>query len=207
MIEPLDAVLRTESPAGYFKSLFVLYHHNAYLALLIHIRPTVARAVHGFGPFLFKNRLSVTMPRVLSFLLELRKAEAARLPVGVAGFCWGGGHIMQLATEPPSNNKALVDVCFTAHPSGLSFPKDIEGVRKPLSVAIGDKDPLMTPKQSQETEAVLKKNMVEQEVVIYQGAGHGFSVRIDRTNPKQSEQAVLAEQQAVKWFTKHFEKS
>ena len=113
---------------------------------------------------------------------------------------------MQLATEATDDKKALVDVCFTAHPSGLSFPKDIEGIRKPFSVAIGDKDPLMTPKQSVETEWVLRKNKVEQEVVVYEGAGHGFSVRIDRTNPKQTEQAVQAEQQAVKWFTKHFER-
>lgn len=154
---------------------------------------------------MYKNRLSVTMPRVKSFLTELRKAEAAKLPVGVAGFCWGGQHLVQLASEAPSDGN-LVDVCFAANPSGLSFPKDIEGIRKPFSVAVGGSDPLMTPKQAVETEAVLRKNKVEQEVVVYEGAGHGFSVRIDRTNPKQTEQAVQAEQQAVAWFTKHFEK-
>ncbi len=139
----------------------------------------------------------------MGFLTELSKAEAAKLPVGVAGFCWGGQHIVRLATEAPSDSKALVDVCFAAHPSGLSYSKDIEGIRKPLSVALGDKDALTTLEQARETEAVLRKNKVEQEVVIYEGAGHGFIVRIDRTNPKQTEQAV----QAVKWFTRHFEKS
>lgn len=154
---------------------------------------------------MIKNRQSVTMPRVMGFLTELRKTEASNLPLGVAGFCWGGLHAVHLAAEPPSNGKPLVDVFFTAHPSAVSFPKDIEKIRKPLSVAIGDKDPLMTPKQARETEAVLRKNKVEQEVVIFEGAGHGFSVRIDRTNPKQTEQAVQAEVQAVRWFTKHFE--
>ena len=57
----------------------------------------------------------------------------------------------------------------------------------------------MTPKQVRESVEVLKKNKVEHEIVMYEGAGHGFSVRIDRTNPKLTEQAV-------KWFTKHFEK-
>jgi dienelactone hydrolase len=155
---------------------------------------------------MFKNRFSLTMPRVMSFLIELRKAEAAKLPVGVAGFCWGGQHLVHLAAEAPSNSKALVNVCFAAHPSAVSFPKDIERITKPFSVAIGDRDPLMTLEHARETEAVLRKNKVEQEVVIYEGAGHGFSVRIDRTNPKQTEQAVQAEEQAVKWFTKHFEK-
>ena len=46
-----------------------------------------------------------------------------------------------LAAEAPSDNKALVDVVFTAHPSGLKFPTEIEAIRKPFSVAIGDKDP------------------------------------------------------------------
>lgn len=178
-----------------------------YSGLLIYIRYDVARAIYGFGPFMFKNRLSITMPRVMSFLTELRKAEAAKLPVGVAGFCWGGQHVVHLAAEAPSDSKPLVDVCFTAHPSAVSFPQDIEKIRKPFSVAIGDKDPLMTQEQARETEAALRKNKVEYEVVVYEGAGHGFSVRIDRTNPKQTEQAVQAEEQAVKWFTKHFEKS
>jgi dienelactone hydrolase len=174
--------------------------------MLIHTRHDLGRAVYGFGPFLFKNRLSVTTPRVITFLTAIHKAEAAELPVGVAGFCWGGQHVVQLAAEMPGDSKALVDVCFTAHPSSLSFPNDIEKIKKPFSVAIGTKDPLMTPKQAQETEAVLTKNKVEHEIVIYEGAGHGFSVRIDRTNPKQTEQAVKAEKQAVKWFTLHFEK-
>lgn len=147
------------------------------------------------------------MPRVESFLTELRKAEAANLPVGVAGFCWGGKHAVQLASEVPSEtSKPLVDVCFTAHPSALEFPKDIEAIKKPISFAIGDCDPLMTPEQVRESEALLRKNKVEYEAVSYEGAGHGFSVRIDRTNSKQTEQAVQAEKQAVKWFTKQFEK-
>jgi dienelactone hydrolase len=174
--------------------------------ICLSIRYNIVRTIYGFGPFMFKNRLSVTMPRVMSFLAQLRQAEAAKLPLGVAGFCWGGPHLVQLAKEMNGEGKALVDVCFTAHPSALSFPKDIEGIRKPFSVAVGDKDPLMTPAQALETEAILRNSAVEHEVVVYEGAGHGFSVRIDRTNPKQTEQAVLAEKQAVNWFTKHFEK-
>lgn len=89
---------------------------------------------------------------------------------------------VQLAAEAPSDSKALVGVCFAAHQLGLSYPKDIEGIRKPFSVALGDEDPLTTLEQARETEAVLRKNQVEQDVMIYEGAGHGFSVRIDRTD-------------------------
>jgi dienelactone hydrolase len=207
VIEPLDTAMRIESFMGFFRNLLDIHPQICNFSRpLIDTSYDFIRAVYGFGPFMVKNRLSVTMPRVMDFLTKLREAEAANLPVGVAGFCWGGQHTVHLAAEPPSNSKALVDVFFTAHPSSLSFPKDIERIRKPLSVAVGDKDPLMTPAQARETEAMLKKNKVEQEVVIFEGAGHGFSVRIDRTNPKQTEQAVQAEVQAVRWFVKHFEK-
>lgn len=65
------------------------------------------------------NRLSVSMPRVTCFLTELLEAEAAKLPVGAGGFRWGGQYLVQLANEAPSDSKALVQICFAAHPSGL----------------------------------------------------------------------------------------
>lgn len=43
--------------------------------------------------------------------------------------------------------------------------------------------------------------------MIYEGAGHGFSVRIDRTDQKQTEQAAQAGEKAVKWFTRYFGRS
>jgi dienelactone hydrolase len=98
----------------------------------------------------------------------------------------------------------LVDVLFMAHPSALAIPRDIKGIRKPTGVAVGSKDNWMNSEQVREMEAVLKGNGVVCEVVVYEGAGHGFSVRIDRKNPKQAEQAVLAEEQAVAWFTRCF---
>lgn len=206
VIEPLDTAMRTESFMGFLRNWYGIQDCIFNLSRpLIENRYDVIRAVYGFVPHLIKNRMSVTMPRVIDFLTKLRQAEAANLPVGVAGFCWGGLHTIQLAAEAPGNSKALVDVFFTAHPSSVSFPKDIEGIKKPISIAVGDKDPLMTPKQAEETEAILRKNKVEQEIVIFEGAGHGFSVRIDRTNPKQTEQAIQAEVQAIRWFTKHFE--
>ena len=175
------------------------------------LRSNITRAVTGFGPFMLKNRLGVTLPRVKNFLTELRNAEAARLPVGVAGFCWGGQHLVHLAAEPPRNSgannnsiKPLVDICFAAHPSGLSFPKDISSIQKPISIAVGDKDPLMTPAQGKQADEVLTRHNIEHEIVTFEGAGHGFSVRIDRTNPRQTEQAVKAERQAVEWFSRHF---
>jgi dienelactone hydrolase len=143
------------------------------------------------------------MPKVLEFISELRQSEAKELHIGVAGFCWGGQHIVELARGPVEQS-SLVHALFTAHPSMLSIPNDIEAIRKPLSIAVGDSDHLLSEKQIRQIDQILERNAVLHEVVIYEGAGHGFSIRIDRVNLKQAEQAVQAEKQAVDWFTKCF---
>ena len=85
------------------------------------------------------------------------------------------------------------------------MPSDVDSVRKPLSIAVGDKDNWLTPEQTRETEKTLKRlegevEGMRSEVVVYPSAGHGFSVRIDMKNPKQVEQSVQAERQAMEWF-------
>ena len=51
----------------------------------------------------------------------------------------------------------------------------------------------MSPGQAKETKAVLSHNQVKHHVEMYEGAGHGFSERIGRTNQNQTKQAVKAE--------------
>lgn len=98
----------------------------------------------------------------------------------------------------------LIDSVFTAHPSMLTLPADFD-VRRPVSVAVGDKDNWLTEQQAKEVEGQLKRLErdvpgMESEVVIYPDAAHGFSVRIDLKNPRQVEQSQQAERQAIEWF-------
>ena len=75
-------------------------------------------------------------------------------------------------------------------------------------MCIGDVD-LMTPmKQVDQIKGILEKmkEEVESEVVVYEGATHGFAVRGDRGNEKQKRQGLEAEDQLVNWFLRHFEK-
>jgi hypothetical protein len=85
---------------------------------------------------MFYNRQAVTKPRIFDFFKSLRQHEAANLPVGTAGFA-GEVDITLLChdSEKASNGKGLVDAGFTAHPSMLVLPGDIEAVQKPLSIA------------------------------------------------------------------------
>ncbi|KAI1875664.1 uncharacterized protein JN550_001950 [Neoarthrinium moseri] len=167
-------------------------------------------------PWLFWTRESATRPRLTKFFQDLRSNpapfETQRLKIGVAGFCWGGNHTIFLARDEPHTRVSssgsgetlpLVDCGFTAHPSFVTVPKDIEGIRRPISIANGPDDQFL----GRENMAVLKRILEAKEdnaheVVVYDGAKHGFAIRGDPNDPKQAELGAQAENQAVNWFKK-----
>jgi dienelactone hydrolase len=144
----------------------------------------IGAAIGGMAPFMYHNRIPVSQPRVRQFMLALREeADKLKLPVGAAGFCWGGNHTVVLCkgpTDTPLNKKGerpLVDVGFTAHPSFLTYPTDFETIQIPLSVAFGDHDPVNAVKNIDNAKAILEaKTDVDTEIKMYPGAGHGFAV-------------------------------
>lgn len=146
------------------------------------------------------------MPKVQRFVEKVRLNEGANLPIGAAGFCWGGPHVVRLASGLASTDgKPIVDASFTAHPSNLSIPGEIVGIKKPVSFAIGDEDPVLSMKQVTILEGVLKKLDVKTELVVYPGGGHGFGVRADPNNKQQAKHAAEAEEQAMKFFSDTFQ--
>jgi len=162
--------------------------------------------MYGFLPFIFYNRVSVARPRVYAFFHALRTAQGASLPIGAAGFCWGGKYVFDLCSdsEKASNGKSLIDFGFTAHPSSVVIPQDADAVTKPLSIAVGDADFAMPLAQVETTREILRKKGDMHEVVVIPGAKHGFAVRGAPEDKKAVEQGMQAEDQAVKWFEKWF---
>ena len=151
-------------------------------------------------------------PRVTTFLKALRENRGATLPVGIAGFCWGGLHGVKLSHDDANtklaNGRPLADAFFVAHPSNLTIPQDIADVGRNLSIAIGDDDGVMPIKQVQVAQKILANNVdVDSEVVVYPGAKHGFSIRASRWQPnsKETKQAEEAENQAIAWFRRQFD--
>ncbi|KAF2719749.1 dienelactone hydrolase family protein [Polychaeton citri CBS 116435] len=160
-------------------------------------------------PHLWRNRMSVCWPRMTSWFSALR--EDVSLPIGAAGFCWGGLHAIMLTHDredtKTKNGQNFVDASFAAHPSGVAVPGDFEKVVRPLSIAVGDDDAVMSIKQAQEAKQSLEKTApATTEVVVYPGARHGFAVRASRSKPdsKETRQAEEAENQAIAWFQRHF---
>ena len=166
------------------------------------------------GPFLIRNRPTVAWPKITSWFKSLREDKSLDLPIGVAGFCWGGLYSIMLsqnaAESRTSSGQALADAFFGAHVSNVTVPQDIEKVTLNFSLATGDDDAVMDMKQVKQVQEVLKRKeeSVDSEVVIYPGAKHGFAVRASRAEPdsQETKQAEEAEKQAIAWFQRQFEK-
>lgn len=156
-------------------------------------------------PFSFRNNPKKRYSGILKFMGDLRCAEAADLKIGVAGFCWGAYGVTRLAHgDMTANGKTLIDAAFTAHPSEIKVPQDIEGVKMPYSVVVGDIDFAMPLKEAQQMIKILDgKRDVDSEVVIIPNANHGFAVRGNPYDKVEKEMADLAEDQVVRWFAKH----
>ncbi|EPE34693.1 alpha/beta-Hydrolase [Glarea lozoyensis ATCC 20868] len=164
--------------------------------------------------WLFKTRTSVCKPRIFNFITQIRKEAPPfatdELKIGVAGFCWGGRHAFLLAADEAASRverygsstgkpEALIDCAFVAHPSMLVLPREVEEVRVPMSVCVGEEDAMMTREQVGEMKRVLE-GKGENEVITIEGAVHGFAVRSDPGDGFMVECAEIAERQALGWF-------
>jgi dienelactone hydrolase len=144
---------------------------------------------------------------VKSFFTAVRENEGAHLPIGAAGFCWGGKHTVHLAHgHQTADGKPLIDAGFTGHPSNLVIPDEVAKIKKPISIAVGHKDMALKPSQIEEIKKVVEEKPDEEkgEVKIYYGANHGFCVRADLMSKDSEQQATEAEDQCISWFNQHF---
>ncbi|RKL36643.1 hypothetical protein BFJ72_g8192 [Fusarium proliferatum] len=163
------------------------------------------KAVFVMVPFTIRNKPQKRYPGIRQFMDDLRCNEAVDLKVGVVGFCWGAYGITHLAHgEVAANGKTIIDAAFTAHPSEIEVFKDIEPVKLPYSLAIGDVDFALPLKEVHKAAEILEaKRDIDTEVVVIPHAKHGFAVRGNPNNKEEKEMADQAEDQVVRWFTKH----
>lgn len=170
--------------------------------------------VVAFGPWLYYVRRSSAYPEILDYLKAVRKNEAAKLPVGIAGFCWGGQYAAEFCWDQvkTEDGNRLVDCGFMAHPSFLTFPDSIDKIVLPMSVAQSGIDPQVSAEQAKLTESILvaktaktKDLGVDHEFIMYQGIHHGFAVRADEGDLKEAEAGKKAQAQAIAWFSRWFD--
>ncbi|KAI9709280.1 MAG: hypothetical protein M1820_003400 [Bogoriella megaspora] len=165
-----------------------------------------------FIPWKIRNRPAVCQPRIWEFIEGVRASEEAKdKKIGAAGFCWGGKFVFLLCGSQGKgkDGKWLIDAGFTAHPSNLTIPWDIEDVQVPISVAAAENDMGLSTEKTNEIRTILAKKTEkaepECELVDYRGAHHGFAVRGDE-GEEAMERMDKCKDQAVNWFAKRFAK-
>ncbi|KAH9208491.1 dienelactone hydrolase [Leptodontidium sp. 2 PMI_412] len=172
---------------------------------------TVVRMMTIFMPFAIRTR--GVFPSILAYARAVRAELPAGAKLGAAGFCWGGLQTTKLTEESAveGGSEALIDAHFTAHPAGMKPPQFLESHRKfkvPLSIAVGDKDFVLSKDNVATIEAGFRTEYGNSEdagyqVKIYQGCGHGFAVRADPKKTIENEAAGQATEQAVAWFKRY----
>ena len=169
-------------------------------------------------PFVYYCRPAVVAPRICGFLKALKKDEAKELPVGAAGFAWGGYFVIRACWDQETNRtddgKRALDYGFVAHPSSSKYPQDIDKIELPISWAAAETCRHMSPEQARQTEQILKAKTakgkddgIEHEFVMYNGVNYGFAQGSDRKKLPEAEAGKKAEKQAVDWFSRCFAKS
>lgn len=179
--------------------------------------------IYAFIPWLYFCRPARSFPTVKAFFTALRRAEGATLPIGAAGFCWGGKHAVSLTHAenyylPEAGGgggvvvrpRPLLDAAFTGHPSFLEVPRDIARITVPTAFALPDGDHhVKVPRDSDVVRQILAEDMElpggegrgpRGEVRIYEACAHGFCVRADPLSGDVTKQAAEAEDQAIAWF-------
>ncbi|KAL1852103.1 hypothetical protein Daus18300_012315 [Diaporthe australafricana] len=163
-------------------------------------------AMYGFIPWIIRNRPGKSFPTVKKFFEELRRETAAAgTPIGTAGFCWGGKHVVLLADAQHKmpDGRPMYDAGFTGHPSFLEVPKDIERIALPISFAVPEKDnQLKVPRDTDIIDRIMegRPEATKGEVRVYEKVGHGFCVRADLEVKDVAASAIEAENQAISWF-------
>jgi carboxymethylenebutenolidase len=127
--------------------------------------------------------------------------------VGVTGWCWGGGAVMQIAAANPDMTAAVAWYGPPARPfksasgdvTGFDVAKDI---KIPFLGLFGAEDKGPTPEDAKKFGDMVKANGNSNvEIVIYPGAGHGFHA--DYRPSYNAAAASDAWTKCTNWFNKY----
>ncbi|KAH8923224.1 alpha/beta-hydrolase [Atractiella rhizophila] len=118
--------------------------------------------------------------------------------VGIVGYCLGA-HFCGLAAQDPN----LIKCAVLCHPGGKVSAEMIKKAKVPLSFACGEEDYVLSNKERDAIQEVLKSLDVESELKIYDGCNHGFAARPDLSDEEQKKGFEKALQQTVDWFKKY----
>lgn len=149
------------------------------------------------NPFKLDGRTNKDAKAVLAELREKHGITA----VGGQGFCWGGFHLVHLASQ------GEVDTAVIAH--GSKIEADMLGRIGTSSLwVVPEKDAYMTEEFQETIKKELENKPMDFRMDIYPGMEHGFTLRPKMMGEKLHDEGLLkASQQAldksIEWFKEH----
>ena len=127
--------------------------------------------------------------------------------VGVTGWCWGGGVVIQAAATNPKMKAAVTWYGPPARPMKTAAGSQVTGfdVAKDLKIPwlglFGEEDKSPSPADVRKFEELLKQHNRNVETVIYPKTGHAFHA--DYRPSFRAEAAADGWKRCLAWFGKH----
>ena len=168
-----------------------------------------------FAPDAYRGKVTALFPRALwlrlttpneqvdqdvdsalAYLLSLEDVDPER--VASMGFCFGGGHSLQLGLRQ-SENLALTIIYYGALVTDPALLRPLTEAQPVLGI-FAEEDNTIVPEEVLEFEAALNSLDIENEITVYEGVGHAF---VTAENYNQPGPAMDAWQQTVAFLERN----
>jgi carboxymethylenebutenolidase len=143
------------------------------------------------------EQVEADMDAALAYLLSREEVDRER--VASMGFCFGGGHSLQLGLRQ-SENLALTILYYGAVVTDPELLRPLTDGQPVLGI-FAEEDNTIFPEEVIEFEAALNSLDIENEITIYPGVGHAF---LTEENYDQPGAAGDAWQQALAFLERNF---
>ncbi|GLT47494.1 hypothetical protein SLA2020_211890 [Shorea laevis] len=117
--------------------------------------------------------------------------------IGVAGFCWGGKVLVNLASSDD------IQAAVILHPGRIT-DDEIKEVKVPTALLGAEIDNATPPEQMKHFGEILStKSEFDSFVKIFPGVSHGWTVRYNVEDESAVKSAEEAHEDMMNWFAKH----
>jgi hypothetical protein len=105
----------------------------------------------------------------------------------------------------PENGSAANSIVFLTDSMSISLTEilDYEAVKRPLAMAMGEKDGMLDMETVERIKEALEKRDAPTEVRVYGDQVHGFTIRGDWSSEKDQEAMDDSLKQGIAWFDKY----
>jgi len=116
--------------------------------------------------------------------------------VGCVGFCMGGGLTLATALRPSSN----VDAAHVYYGGGMPDGAALSQIRVPVMGSYGGEDQSIPAAKVDELRDALTKAGVDNDIKLYEGAGHSF---FNAGHAHHAEASADSWERSKRWFARH----